>query len=146
MSKLTLILGYLGTLPFVFIGASLFLNFQFSIYHYPIDERFLESAISLYALIIASFLAGTHWTHHVINNKQFTKNIAIISNVIVVFLWIAYLLITYKMYIFVISVCFVVLLAIDKLLKNNSIISDTYFNLRYFATLIVLLSLLFSVA
>lgn len=146
MSKLTLILGYLGTLPFVFIGTLLFLNFEFSIYHYPIDERFLESAISLYALIIASFLAGTHWTHHVINNKQFTKNIAIISNVIVVFLWIAYLLITYKMYIFVISVCFVVLLAIDKLLKNNSIISDTYFNLRYFATLIVLLSLLLSVA
>lgn len=140
MKKIPTYLTYFGAIPFVF--CAVYLGFK-------IDQiGVLGSAktiLSLYGLVIASFLAGSHWGQHLhINKSQWVRFLPIFSNVIAVLLWLGFLVISFKMQMAMFVTAFVVLLMIDHRLFQLDIITRHYFQTRFIVSAIVIISLIIS--
>ena len=86
-------------------------------------------------------MAGTHWGIHINDSSKISKILPITSNLVALISWISHLVVSFKVFIFVISVFFAMILFIDKLLRDEEIISNEYFKLRFSVTIIVLFSL-----
>lgn len=136
MQKETLakILTYFGTLPFLgFMSIKLF-NPEFLGFDY-------HQIILMYGAVIASFIAGTHWSIYLL--KDAPQNLFIHSNIVALLAWGAALFSgVWAFSIFIL--CFCYLLLIDKHLANQKIIEDWYMRLRLNATIIVITALLFT--
>jgi len=138
---LTPILTYLGSIPFIVCGILLFMGEDTLPIIGPSYLGHIESIISFYGLVIVSFMAGTHWGIHINDSSKISKILPITSNLVALISWISHLVVSFKVFIFVISVFFAMILFIDKLLRDEEIISNEYFKLRFSVTIIVLFSL-----
>ena len=119
MKKIPTYLTYFGAIPFVF--CAVYLGFK-------IDQiGVLGSAktiLSLYGLVIASFLAGSHWGQHLYINKiQWVRFLSIFSKDIGVLLWLGFLVLSFKMQMAMFVTAFVILLMIDYRLFQLDIIT-----------------------
>ena len=141
MFALTPILTYAGSIPFVACGVLLFMDQDTLPILGPSYLGHIESIISFYGLVIVSFMAGTHWGIHINDSSKISKILPITSNLVALISWISHLVVSFKVFIFVISVFFAMILFIDKLLRDEEIISNEYFKLRFSVTIIVLFSL-----
>ena len=115
-------LGYLGLIPFIFFTICLSLSYK----HTFIFGNTLQ-ALTSYSLIIASFIAGSHWGRQV-NIETLTNRVLlqIGSNINVIAIWIAYLCLSPKTIIAVMIIEFVVLLKFDFFIYKQKLISYKY--------------------
>lgn len=105
-----------------------------------------DAVASSYGLLIASFMAGTHWGQCLSLSTSPPLNLFITSNVTALFIWFAYLTGNIAVSLACQGVAFLVLLAIDYRLRSAGIITANYLRVRATATAIVVLSLLLLVA
>ena len=131
------LLAMLGTLPFI---ASAVL----AISGYTISG--ISPAIVIatsYALAIICFLCGAHWATFLYKRDDIPFNLFVISNVIVVVVWLAYVLTGQSQLTLGTEVlAFAVLLDIDRRLLRIGLVSSHYLRVRAQATVIAGLSLL----
>lgn len=133
-------LTYAGAIPFVFCAVCL----GFEIHQVPVLGS-VKTILSIYGLVISSFLAGAHWGQHLhINKSQWVRFLPIFSNVIAVLLWLGFLVLSFKMQMAIFIAAFVVLLIIDHRLFQMDIITRHYFQTRFIVTAIVIVSLIIS--
>ena len=139
MKKLYLYLTYAGALPFII--CAFFLVF---------DIRFIpllgatEQVLSVYALIIATFIAGNHWGQHLDMKNKWQYHLPILSNVIVITLWFGFLVLPFRALLAIFVLVFVALLVIDQRLFRHNLITYRYFRMRCLATAIVISTLVIS--
>jgi hypothetical protein len=140
MKKTYQYLTYAGLIPFIVCAICLI----FKIHHLPILGS-TEKIMSVYALVITSFLAGICWGQHLNLKTRFSSYLAIFSNIIAVAIWLAFLLLPFKFLLATFIAAFVALLLIDLKLFANHLITHEYFKTRCFVTIIVTSTLFISV-
>jgi len=130
--KLIYLLTYSGGIPFIIYAIN-------SIFDYPKNyDQIISSSIDIYSLLIISFISGSHWGQSL--NTDNKVNVLILSNVIVLGIWFAYIFQFYFKSIFLIA--FTILLWIDYAYLLTEKINRWYLELRRNISLIVLLSLI----
>ena len=139
MKRLFPYLMYAGAIPFVFCAICLSTH----IHQWPLLGP-VEKILGMYGLVILSFLAGSHWGQHFQMRCFWHRTLPILSNVIVVLLWLGTLLLSFKMLLAMFVTVFVILLLIDYHLLQHDLISKHYFHTRLFASTIVIVSLVIS--
>ncbi len=139
MKRLYPYLTYAGALPFVLCALCMVLDIHIIPLLGPTDQ-----VISVYALVITSFMAGTHWGQHLNVEDQWRLYLPTFSNINAVLLWISFLILTVKLLLAVFIISFLVLLLIDKKLLQAALISVDYFLTRCVVTGIVILTLVIS--
>ncbi len=129
--KLIYLLTYSGGIPFIIYAIN-------SIFDYPKNyDQIISSSIDIYSLLIISFISGSHWGQSLKTDNK--VNVLILSNVIVLGIWFAYIFQFYFKSIFLIA--FTILLWIDYAYLLTEKINRWYLELRRNISLIVLLSL-----
>lgn len=130
--KLIYLLTYSGGIPFIIYAIN-------SIFDYPKNyDQIISLSIDIYSLLIISFISGSHWGQSL--NTDNKVNVLILSNVIVLGIWFAYIFQFYFKSIFLIA--FTILLWIDYAYLSTEKINRWYLELRRNISLIVLLSLI----
>jgi hypothetical protein len=130
--KLIYLLTYSGGIPFIIYAIN-------SIFDYPKNyDQIISSSIDIYSLLIISFISGSHWSQSLKTDNK--VNVLILSNVIVLGIWFAYIFQFYFKSIFLIA--FTILLWIDYAYLLTEKINRWYLELRRNISLIVLLSLI----
>ena len=99
------------------------------------------SAIQVYGLVIASFMAGIHWGQYLSVRSRIVINVMVSSSLIAFCLWVFYLWIPVS-FIRVLVVTLIVVLLIDTWLYLRGVIDAGYFGVRCMVTLVVCLSLI----
>jgi hypothetical protein len=130
---------YAGSLPFIILTALLVFEVEFVPY---LGQT--VNILATYGLIISVFLAGVHWGQYLAGIGGSAIYLPIISNIIVVFVWVAYLSMPIYGYLISLVFIFILLLIIDFKLAKTEQISQSYFRLRLRITTIVLISLVIS--
>jgi hypothetical protein len=102
--------------------------------------------VASYGLAIVCFLAGAHWGTCLSGRSTGSLNLFVISNVIFLAVWFAYVGASIKLAIGIQIVAFLTLLFIDLRLSTSDVISATYFRVRTMATMIAVASLLIVIA
>ena len=126
------LLTYSGGIPFIIYAIN-------SIFDYPKNyEQIISNSIDIYSLLIISFISGSHWGLSLNNDNK--ANVLILSNVIVLGIWFAYIFQFYFKSIFIIA--FTILLWIDYAYLLIEKMNRWYLELRRNISLIVLLSLM----
>lgn len=140
MKKIFPYLTYAGTIPFIFCALCLYANMQ----ELPILGS-IEKILSVYGLVIAAFLAGSHWGQHLhINNNKWVILLPVLSNIIAILLWFSFLILNFKILMVMYIAVFIVLLIIDYCLFRANLITDSYFKTRFKVSFIVIISLIIS--
>ncbi len=106
----------------------------------------LDQLLASYGLAITCFLAGAHWGIYLSGRCAHSRNLFVISNVIFLAVWFAYIGTDVETAIGVQIFAFVALLLIDRRLRIDDVISAPYFRVRSMATLIAIVSLLIVIA
>jgi hypothetical protein len=140
MKKIFPYLTYAGAIPFVFCAACLGLDIQ----EFPFLGS-VKKILSVYGLVIASFLSGSHWGQHLhINKSQSSRYLPIFSNIIAVLIWLGFLVLSFKILIGMFITAFILLLIIDYRLFKMDVITRHYFQTRFIVSVIVIISLIIS--
>ena len=101
----------------------------------------MTSIAASYALAIICFLAGTHWAFQLLRASEAPFDLFISSNVAVILVWFAYLLLSIGWILTVQAIAFAALLVVDYRLRGIGMLSDRYFRARVIATTAAVLSL-----
>lgn len=139
MKNLYSYLASAGVLPFVFCAILLITDVQ----QLPLLGS-VQTIFSVYTLVILSFLAGAHWGQHLHIQGPWNRALAILSNIVAVFLWFGFLILSFKFLIVMFVSAFVILLLIDHRLYKIDMITFQYFQTRFIISTIVIISLLVS--
>ncbi|MEM8594610.1 MAG: DUF3429 domain-containing protein [Pseudomonadota bacterium] len=131
-------LTFAGTLPF--IGCVLLMHFGVS--ELPLFGP-LYNILSVYALVIATFLAGTLWGQHLHLEGDWPQKLLIWSNAITIVLWLGFLVLGFTQILMMCIVAFIALLFIDLRLFKDGILDRSYIQVRVIATIIVVAALIF---
>ena len=138
--KITILLMYAGCLPFIFCSVSLMLGFQILPYLGDITK-----ILQFYTLVIASFMAGTHWGQYLIVEDKSLYYLPGFSNLVAIFIWFAAILMPIGWFIFSSILVFILLLIIDYKMAQKKLFSKSYFRVRLIVTTIVSIALLNSI-
>ena len=126
------LLTYFGGIPFIIYAIN-------SIFDYPKNyEQIISNYIDIYSLLIISFISGSHWGQSLNNDNK--VNVLILSNLIILGIWFAYIFQFYFKSIFLVA--FTILLWIDYAYLLIEKMNRWYLELRRNISLIVLLSLM----
>lgn len=136
-NDLYLYLSYAGSIPFLLCAVLFALKVQII----PILGN-LKIVLSVYSLIIASFMAGTHWGQHLRQPDKWSIFLSVTSNIVAILLWLFYLMLPFEGFLIAVAVIFALLLLIDKNLFETNIIIQPYYQTRCVVTLIVVISLI----
>lgn len=136
-SKTSTALAMVGTIPFIAAALLPLLGHDALPQLGPLDQL-----VASYGLAIVCFLAGAHWGTCLAGRSPASLNLFIISNVIFLAVWFAYVGAGVKTALSVQTGAFVALLFIDLRLRKADVISAAYLRLRIVATLIAVVSLL----
>ena len=136
--KIQMLLTYAGAFPFVFFAICIL----FDIRNLPLFGNVIHST-TIYGLIIASFMAGAHWGQQLYLKSKPKLLLQVSSNINAIVLWIGYLNLYSKSFIFILILSFYISVKVDYLLYQNALINREYFIFtRIPATIIVIVSLL----
>ncbi len=141
MKKPSPYLTFAGTIPFIICAVFITVGIE--------AVRVLgetENILSVYGLVIASFMAGAQWGNHLglADNNRWALRLPILSNIIAVLLWLGFLSLSVDGFIWLLVISFLVLLMIDYGLHLADIIDNKYFKVRIYVTVIVIGSLIIS--
>jgi hypothetical protein len=140
-TKLYTALALAGTIPFIASALLPLLGHDSLPYLGSLDPL-----VASYGLAIVCFLAGAHWGTYLSGRYAGPLNLFVISNVIFLAVWFAYVGASIKLAIGLQIVAFLTLLFIDLRLTISDVISATYFRVRTTATMIAVASLLVVIA
>ena len=131
MKKPSPYLTFAGAIPFV-LGA---VFITIGIDAIPVLGK-VTYILSIYGLVIASFMAGAHWGNHLslADDDTWAVKLPVFSNIIALALWLGFLLLS--------TVGFIWLLVIDYGLHQAHIINNDYFKVRRYVTAIVVIALM----
>ncbi|MBP2280770.1 heme/copper-type cytochrome/quinol oxidase subunit 2 [Psychrobacter sp. PL15] len=103
-----------------------------------------EGVLSVYGLVIASFMAGAHWGNHLglADDNSWAVKLPIFSNIIALSLWLGFLSLSTVSFIWLLVAGFIAMVVIDYGLHQAQIISYDYFKVRQYVTVIVVVSLI----
>jgi NADH:ubiquinone oxidoreductase subunit 6 (subunit J) len=135
-SKIISSLTYLGTIPFILAAFFLLLGIKMV----P-SLGATTYVISIYGLVIASFMAGSHWGQHITASKKLSTQIYFMSNLMALSLWMEFLVGSLIAYFGLLIAVFILSLWIDYLGYQKKMITSDYMNLRWRVTSVVVLSL-----
>lgn len=130
--NLAKILTYSGTLPLI---ASVFMVL------FPFNESNPGIIAQSYSAIIISFLCGIHWAAFLFNSNKSPSYLLITSNIIALVAWLSLLLSASPSVFLLQALCFLILLMIDLKLREKTILTSWFFELRRNATIIVVFCL-----
>ena len=102
----------------------------------------LDRLAAIYGLAIVSFLTGIHWATQIYEPQESPFNLLLVSNVVFLFVWFAYVLGRLEIALGAQLVALLVLLGIDRWLYTTGLISRHYLTVRSVATSLAALSLL----
>ena len=139
-TKLYTTLALAGTIPFIASALLPVLGHYSLPYLGPLDQL-----VASYGLAIVCFLAGAHWGTYLSGRSAGSLNLFVISNVIFLAVWFAYVGAGVKTIVIQI-VAFLILLFIDLRLRTGDVISAKYLRVRTGATMIAVASLLIVIA
>ncbi len=105
-----------------------------------------DHVLVMYGLAIASFLAGTHWAFELARPGTYAISLFVMSNVIVVVVWLAALVANAAIALAVQCMAFLVLLAVDKAVAAEGGMPPGYLAMRQRITFIVLAALLIGIS
>ena len=166
--KLYSILAYLGSIPFVLFALYFLFDYFFSYFPDSPDSSLsflLQRLFSIYILIIASFIAGSHWGRHltleasqeteeakkISESSQISSQInrwktylPLLSNFHALLLWPVFFFCSFKVLLLVFGLVFLSLLIVDQRLFTEKLIEKEYLYTRFLATSIALISMLVS--
>jgi len=140
-TKLYTALALAGTIPFIASALLPVLGHYSLPYLGPLDQL-----VASYGLAIVCFLAGAHWGTYLSGRSAGSLNLFVISNVIFLAVWFAYVGAGVKTAIAIQIVAFLILLFIDLRLRTGDVISAKYLRVRTGATMIAVASLLVVIA
>ena len=132
-------LTYAGAIPFVVGAFCLGIDIKTLPVFGPVEQ-----IISVYGLVIASFLAGIHWGQHLNATESWKHILPISSNGAAIILWIGFLLLPFQALIGLFILAFLFFLAIDYRLFQQALIMPDYFRTRSIVSAIVIASLVVS--
>ena len=102
----------------------------------------LDRLAATYGLAIVSFLAGIHWATQIYEPQESSFNLLLISNVVFLLVWFAFVLGDLQLALGAQLVALLVLLGIDRWLYTTGLITRHYLNVRTVATSLAVVSLL----
>ncbi|MDT8406618.1 MAG: DUF3429 domain-containing protein [Methylococcales bacterium] len=137
MTKLYSYLTYAGALPFVGCALLLLVN----VTSLPLLGETWH-VLQVYALVIAAFMAGSHWGQHLTLPAPWSVRLPVFSNLIAIGLWLGYLLLPIKPWLALSIAAFLLLLWLDHALCQQQKITADYFQTRLTVTAIVVVALL----
>ena len=137
MARVSLFLIFAGLVPFFICTLCL----VFDVNSLPLLGS-TTHVLKLYSLTIAVFLAGCHWGQHLSLDGKWVRLLPLTSNIIAITLWLVFLACTFKIFIIVCVLFFIVLLGIDYRLFENDHISVEYFRTRSLVTVNVCLTMI----
>jgi len=138
--QLTLRLALLGALPFAAFSVLLALGVRQIPWLGNVSEL-----LSSYSLVIAVFMCGIHWGQYLQQNDQQFVNLFLVSNILTVLLWFAYLLVPVRLFLIFALIVFIAILLIDTRLLARSLITASYFKTRLIVTSVVGVFLLLAI-
>ena len=130
------LLTYAGSIPFL-LGAFLLIadiGTQKSISN-------IQHLLSVYGLVIGSFMAGTLWGQQLDENSGWQRYVLLCSNTIALALWAAFVIFSFTSLMVAYAISFLALLLVDYQLSENGISNVAYFKLRFRVTIIVVLAI-----
>ena len=128
------VLPYLGAIPFVFCALLLLCG----IATLPVLGSVLHM-LNSYAVIIASFMAGSYWGIHL---GPGGKRLAVVSNLLAIAIWCVFLFSPASLQLFYYAAIFTLLLWVDFRLQRNGLLAKIYWQTRKIVTTIVVFSLI----
>ena len=132
-------LTYAGAIPFIFCAMCLSIDIR----QLPLLGS-VEKILSIYGIVISSFLAGAHWGQHLHIQGFWNRALPILSNIIAVLLWLGFLMLSFKMLMAMFVAAFIILLFIDQRLFQIDLITRPYFQTRCIVSAIVVFSIVIS--
>ena len=132
MSKILPYLTYAGSIPFIFCAVCLISGIQ----QIPLLGS-IEKVLSIYGLVISSFLAGAHWGQHLYIQGFWYRVLPILSNIAAILLLFGFLMFSFKILMIMFVAAFVILLMIDHRLFQTALITRQYFQTRLLVSVIV---------
>ncbi len=140
-TKLYQALTYAGAIPFLACAVAPYVGMHSL---GPFGEW--QDILVLYGVAIASFLAGTHWAFGLGEPRGKGSTVLVVSNAIVLAVWIAALVATFPVALGVQFLAFVVLLFIDRSVATAGKTTAGYFRMRLRITAIVLAALIIGIS
>ena len=134
--RLSVILAGLGALPFLVSSLLLTLG----VYNLPLLGSTAEILRS-YSLAIAVFMCGIHWGQYLQDTQARNLNLLMVSNVLTLICWLAYLVASFVIYFVIVIGVFIALLWVDYRLHKAGRITARYFRMRLAVTAVVCVSL-----
>lgn len=136
-NKLYMWLAYAGALPFIFCAVLISTGYN----HLHLFGE-LSTILNAYSLVIVVFMAGIYWGLYLNQNQVGNIYLLLISNMIAILTWLAFLYISMPLTLLFYSVVFAILLIIDNGLLRCGIINREYFVTRCLVSAIVISCLL----
>ena len=142
MKKPSPYLTFAGAIPFVLCAVFIIMGVD----TIPVLGK-ITYILSIYGLVIASFMAGAHWGNHLslADDDTWAVKLPIFSNIIALALWLGFLTLSTVGFIWLLIVGFASMLVIDYGLYHAQIISPDYFKVRKYVTAMVVISLIIAV-
>ena len=139
MTKPSPYLTFAGTLPFIACAALI----TFGVDAIRVLGR-TEEVLTVYGLVIATFMAGAQWGNHLslAEDNSWAIRLPIVSNVFALVLWFGFLTLAAADFIWLLIFNFISLFIIDYGLYQAQIINAKYFTVRKYVTLIVVIALI----
>ena len=139
MEKPSSYLTFAGAMPFVLIAVFITIGID----AIPVLGNATD-ILSIYGLVIASFMAGAHWGSHLslADDNTWVVKLPIFSNIIALALWLGFLTLSSAGFIWLLVAGFISMLMIDYGLHQAHIISNEYFRVRRYVTIIVVVALI----
>lgn len=139
MKKSNPYLTFAGAIPFVL--SAVFITIGIDVI--PVLGNTTD-ILSIYGLVIASFMAGAHWGNHLslADDNTWAVKLPIFSNIIALALWLGFLTLSSAGFIWLLVAGFISMLMIDYGLHQAHIINNDYFRVRKYVTLIVVVALI----
>lgn len=125
-------LTYAGVLPFIACALCLVMNVRTVPILGPVEQ-----ILGAYGLIIATFLAGSHWGQHLALCGGWGVFLPVSSNISALALWLVFLTMPPHLLFWALVASFGLFLFIDGRLYDADIIDHDYFDLRRHVTAIV---------
>ena len=94
----------------------------------------LDRLAATYGLAIVSFLTGIHWATQIYEPQESPFNLLLVSNVVFLFVWFAFVLGRLEIALGAQLVALLVLLGVDRWLHTTGLISRHYLGVRTVAT------------
>ena len=136
-SKSTMsLLTYAGSIPFLL--SALLLNTDIGTQNFSSN---LQHLLSVYGLVIGSFMAGTLWGQQLNENSGWQRSVLLCSNAIALALCAAFVTFSFTSLMVVYAISFLLLLLIDYHLSQNGQRHAAYFKLRFKVTILVVLAI-----